>query len=163
MACDFWEACLISSGHGNSHLLLGAINREGPYTVSTRAQRSQCTMKDFWIFNLLLWCLNVLKATFWSNHGLGNKLYWASQEDGHLKRNWVPTWWTVSSISTGMIKSALCTGCWKHKHKGHIFFNFSHKARAESESSDKMSPWPLKKTLNNTTLLDFINKMWHGS
>ena len=37
---DWWQVtsekrcCLIPSGHGNSHLLLGTINIAGPYTVS---------------------------------------------------------------------------------------------------------------------------------
>lgn len=52
---DWWRmtsekrCCLILSGHGNSHLLLGTINTAGPNTVSV-ADHAKCTITSFWIF-----------------------------------------------------------------------------------------------------------------
>lgn len=86
MACDFSEACqgfLISSSHGNSHLLLGAINRAGHCTVRALAQ---CSMKDFWI---LLLYLRVHKASYCSDH----MVY--STDCGHWCLVYKLHWWSV--------------------------------------------------------------------
>lgn len=38
-----------------------------------------------------------------------------SENPSHTHTHRRPTWWTVPSISTGMIKSALLTGCWDNR------------------------------------------------
>lgn len=115
---DWWQVtsekrcCLIPSGYGNSHLLLTTINTAGLNTVSA-AEHSYCTMKSFWIFVFV-------SATSWSSlvirsqHVCRAAEFWQRMlANRHFKHAQVPTWWTVPSISTGMIKSALLTGCWK--------------------------------------------------